>query len=501
MAAKTLLALTLLSSTAAAALAAAPLPASLAKQVSALADNDSKISFTVHLRDSLALKPADLPKGLTADRAAQGNFVHAKLTEHAAKTQQRVKDILAAAGNKVSYYKAYTVANVIVVDATKEVLDAVRAHPDVAEVKSNAAFRVVDQKPKLAELTSSATAAPQWNLAQVHAPEVWEKGFDGGNLTYANADTGISWDHPELKSAYLGTLPNGKTNHNYAWFDGVRRAIAPSNPYCKPQSPAPCDDNGHGSHTASTSVGRTVGVAPGARLMACRNMDNGVGRPETYLNCMEFFLAPTDLNGNNPDPSRRPHVIGNSWGCPVEEECDPTTFDAALANLRTAGIFMSVSAGNDAESTGCNSVNAPPAMSSTVTSVAAVDRRSVVASFSSRGNVPGRGPTGRGVDISAPGVAVRAAWRGTGYNTIDGTSMASPHVGGAVMLIAHACPKLRRDVAKISDLLYSTATPLFTTRSNGCSGDTRKNTPNSVYGYGQLNVLAAVNKCQAAARA
>ncbi|KAJ3161931.1 hypothetical protein HDU88_007163 [Geranomyces variabilis] len=503
MAAKTLLALTLLSSTAAlAAAAGAPLPANLAKQASALSETE-KISFTVRLRDSLALKPSDVPKSLTADRAAHGAFVHSALTKHAEKTQQGVKEVLQAAGDKVSFWKSYAVANVIVVDATRDVLEAVRAHPDVAEVKSNAAFKVIDKPAAVVKENGFAAAAtaPQWNLAQVHAPEVWAKGFDGGNLTFANADTGVQWDHPEIKSAYLGSKANGKVDHNYAWFDGVRRAIAPSNPYCKPMGVAPCDDNGHGSHTASTAVGRNVGVAPGARLMSCRNMDNGVGRPETYLNCMEFFLAPTDVAGNNPDPSRRPHAIGNSWGCPAEEECDATTFDDALANLRAAGIFMAVSAGNDAESTGCNSVNAPPATSATVTSVAAVDRRSVVASFSSRGNVAGRGATGRGVDISAPGVAVRAAWRGTGYNTIDGTSMASPHIGGAVMLISHACPKLRHDVANISALLYSTATPLFTTRSNGCSGDTRKNTPNSVYGYGQVNVLAAINKCTAAARA
>ncbi|KAJ3175495.1 hypothetical protein HDU87_006158 [Geranomyces variabilis] len=482
MPAKTLLALTLLSSTAAlAAAAAAPLPANFATQVSALSETD-QISFTVRLRDSLALKPADVPKSLTADRAAQGAFVHSTLTKHAEKTQRGVKDILKAAGDKVSFVKSYAVANVIVVDATRDVLEAVRAHPDVAEVKSNAAFKVIDKPAAVVKENGFAAAAtaPQWNLAQVHAPEVWAKGFTGGNLTYGHADTGVQWDHPEIKSAYLGTKANRKVDHNYAWFDGVRRAIAASNPYCQPMGVAPCDDNGHGSHTASTAVGRNVGVAPGARLMACRNMDNGEGRPETYLNCMEFFLAPTDVAGNNPDPSRRPHAIGNSWGCPAEEQCDASTFDDALANLRAAGIFMSVSAGNDAETSGCNSVDAPPATSAIVTSVAAVDRS-------------------RGVDISAPGVAVRAAWRGTGYNTIDGTSMASPHIGGAVMLISHACPKLQHDVANISSLLYQTATPLFTTRSNGCSGDTRKNTPNSVYGYGQVNVLAAINKCTAAA--
>lgn len=283
-----------------------------------------------------------------------------------------------------------------------------------------------------------------------------------------------------------------------AWFDGVRRLVDPSkpNPTCPPSSPEPCDDGGHGTHVMSTAVGLQTGVAPSSKWLACRNMDNGLGRPETYLNCLEWFLAPTDLNGQNPDPSKRPHAIGNSYGCPKDELCEKTTFDTALKNLRSAGIFMSVSAGNSFREERCNSVSSPPAISPQVMSVAALDSSSKIASFSSRGYVPGRGPTGRGVDISAPGVNIRAGWPGSTYNTISGTSMAAPHVGGMIMLIADACPQLRRDVNKITDLIYSTAMPLNVTTSSGCKGDTAGSVPNSVFGFGQIDVLKAVNKCR-----
>ena len=68
----------------------------------------------------------------------------------------------------------------------------------------------------------------------------------------------------------------------------------------RPESPEPCDDNGHGTHTTGTTVGddgagNQIGVAPGAKWIGCRNMDQGNGTPATYTECFQFFIAPTDL--------------------------------------------------------------------------------------------------------------------------------------------------------------------------------------------------------------
>ena len=68
-------------------------------------------------------------------------------------------------------------------------------------------------------------------------------------------------------------------------------------------------------------AGNQIGVAPGAKWIGCRNMDQGVGTPATYTECFQFFIAPTDLNGQNPNPTLRPHVMNNSWGCPPSEGC------------------------------------------------------------------------------------------------------------------------------------------------------------------------------------
>src|SRR5205823_14876176 len=124
---------------------------------------------------------------------------------------------------------------------------------------------------------------------------------------------------------------NGATaDHNYNWWVAIHADIDGNGNPCGFNLSAPCDDQGHGTHTMGTGVGddgagNQVGMAPGAHWIACRNMDAGVGRPSTYIECMQFFMAPTDLSGNNPDPSKRPDAVGNSYGCPTSELCTATS--------------------------------------------------------------------------------------------------------------------------------------------------------------------------------
>ena len=99
--------------------------------------------------------------------------------------------------------------------------------------------------------------------------------------------------------------------------------------------------------SATTAARNQIGVAPGAKWIGCRNMDQGVGTPATYTECFQWFIAPTDLADQNPDPSKAPHVINNSWGCPPSEGCTiPTSLQTVVENTRAAGIVVVVSAGN-----------------------------------------------------------------------------------------------------------------------------------------------------------
>ncbi|KAI8802367.1 peptidase S8/S53 domain-containing protein [Cladochytrium replicatum] len=430
-----------------------------------------------------------------ADHAAHGEEIHRILRRDAQILGAPVRTALASneIRSKVKFVKQYEISNTFVVDAPYSVVEQLGKIPEVESITPNFDFKVNLPKPEITTVKERRqTTTYQWNVQNVNATAAYTQGYTGGGLRYANADTGVQWDHPYLKSIYAGTPASGSVNHNYAWFDGVRRNIDGGSSRCPLAGTVPCDDDGHGTHTMSSAVGlQGVGVAFGARWMACRNMNGGVGRPEYYLNCLNWILAPTDVNGNNANATLRPHAVGNSYGCPTEELCNSSTFDTALANLNSAGIFMSVSAGNAGPS--CSTITDPPSTEPNTIVIAALTQSNALASYSSRGPVTGKS---KGVDLSAPGSSVRGAYPTNSTATLSGTSMASPHVGGAVVLIAQACPSLQRDVTKIKTLLFDTAKPLFAT--NGCGGDTSTTRPNNSFGYGLINIGAAIAKCKSA---
>ncbi len=239
--------------------------------------------------------------------------------------------------------------------------------------------------------------------------------------------------------------------HPYNWYDAFGR-----NPLfdvtCSPDPQVPCDDQGHGTHTVGTMVGDDtdqggpiLGMAPDAEWIACRNMQLGVGSPASYTACFEFLLAPFPQDGD-PFTDGRPelgaNVVNNSWGCPPSEGCDTESLRLVIENVRAAGIFVAASAGNKGPS--CASVNDPLAIYDSAFSVGAHDATGAIASFSSRGPVTVDGSNRPKPDIAAPGVAVYSTYRTNNYAFLQGTSMASPHVAGAVALLWSAVPYLDR---------------------------------------------------------
>ena len=170
-------------------------------------------------------------------------------------------------------------------------------------------------------------------------------------------------------------------------------------------------------------------------------MDQGNGTPATYTECFQFFMAPTNLQGQNPNPTLRPHVMNNSWGCPPSEGCAAGTLETIVNNTTAAGIFVEVSAGNAGPS--CSSVNDPPAIYAASYSTGALTTGTTsVVSFSSRGPVTVDGSNRLKPDIVAPGTSTRSATNtgDTAYTTASGTSMAGPHVVGVVALLWQAVP-------------------------------------------------------------
>ena len=265
-----------------------------------------------------------------------------------------------------------------------------------------------------------------------------------------------------------------------------------SNP-CGFNSSVPCDDYGHGTHTMGIGIGddggaNQIGMAPGARWISCRNMEEGFGQTSTYIECLQFFLAPTDLNGNNPDPDQRPDAIGNSYSCLPSEGCSADSLKAALENLRAAGIFVAASAGNSGSA--CSSITNPPGLHDAAVTVGAISFQSnTIAGFSGRGPVTSDGSNRRKPDLVAPGTSVRSSYPTNTYSAHTGTSMAVPHVAGAALLLWSAFPQLVRNVDQTEFILTKTAQHLTTTQA--CGGDPPQQVPNNVYGYGLVDVLAA----------
>ena len=443
-------------------------------------------SFLVLLADQPDTQGAVRDK---PDHQKRGRAVVAALQECADRSQASViREIESHHGTCRSYW----IANLLAVEGKHALVAALARREDVKAIESDQAFMVPVPEPEPVQLAGlEQTAGIENNLQVILAPDIWNKGFTGQGIVFANADTGVQWDHPALKGHYRGW--NGtQANHNYNWWDAIHGDISGNGANPKGfSSPTPVDDVGHGTHTMGIGVGgdgnNQIGVAPGAKWIACRNMDEGVGRPSTYLECMQFFLAPTDLAGHNPDPDRRPDCISNSYACPPNELCAPNTMHAALESLRAAGIFMAVSAGNRGPA--CGTISDPPGLEASVITVGATDNSDTIAGFSSRGPVIIDGSNRPKPELVAPGVNVRSSYPDNTYQRLGGTSMAAPHVAGAVALLWSALPFMRGNVDYTQSLLQESALPLLS--NQGCGGDSAMQIPNHVFGYGRLDVSAA----------
>jgi serine protease AprX len=453
---------------------------------------------------------ADLGGAATVvSKEAKSRYVHERLTTVARESQGPV---LAALDSLGAEHRSFWITNAVVAEGGLAALEAVAKLPEVEHVYGIGSGRlerpVPVNVPGGTQSTNLATTVFD-SIAKVNADDAWGLGFSGQGAVVGGADTGVRWTHEALKGKYRGW--NGASvDHNYNWHDAIH-VPDPTN-VCGATSPTPCDDDtllggGHGTHTVGTMVGtgperagqkNEIGMAPDAKWIACRNMAHGLGVIPTYLECMQWFLAPTRVDGTGPDPSKAPDVINNSWGC--VEVCPPPALQDVLRASRAAGIFYAVSAGNDGGEGPvwiCSSIYHPLARYPEAFTVGATTwTTDSIAEFSSRGPVLLGDPPGqlllRKPNITAPGVTIRSALRATdsSYGNLSGTSMAGPHVAGLVALLISADPLLKGNVDRIEDIIEQSAVRKTTTEL--CGGDSSTQVPNNTYGWGRIDALAAV---------
>jgi len=385
-------------------------------------------------------------------------------------------------------YRAFWVANAVVARLDRDSLQRLAGREDLRRITLDAPQRQALPAPQ--PKTVRAPEAIEWGVQRVNAPALWAMGARGQGVVIAGQDTGYEWSHPALIARYRGW--NGSSaDHNHNWRDAIGSLTHIGINPCGVSAMEPCDDNGHGTHTMGTMVGddggaNQIGIAPDARWIGCRNMDRGDGRPSTYMDCFEWFMAPTDLSGNNADPSRAPHIINNSWGCPPSEGClSVDVLKQTVENVRNAGILVVVSAGNSGSS--CGSINTAPSPYAASFTVGATNSSDLIANFSSRGPGLGEDPSLPKPDLSAPGVSIRSSVRGGAYASFNGTSMAGPHVAGVAALLMSLRPSLRGRPAKVEALLRKGARPVLDLQN--CGAFPGSQVPNAVYGYGIVDAL------------
>ncbi|MEV7287112.1 S8 family serine peptidase [Streptomyces sp. NPDC093252] len=253
------------------------------------------------------------------------------------------------------------------------------------------------------------------SVPQIGAPKAWAKNYDGKGVKIAVLDTGVDTHHDDLKSQVVASK-----NFTSAADAG--------------------DKYGHGTHVASIAAGtgaksggKFKGVAPGAQILNGKVLDdNGFGDDSGILAGMEWAAE------------QGAGVVNLSLGGGDTPEIDP--LEAAVNKLSAEkGILFAIAAGND----GPESVGSPGSADAALT-VGAVDDQDKLAGFSSTGPRVGDGAIKP--DVTAPGVAITAAAakdsliarevgeNPAGYLTIDGTSMATPHVAGAAAILKQQHP-------------------------------------------------------------
>ena len=340
--------------------------------------------------------------------------------------------VVQAFGGDVRYNFAPFI-NVIAANMPENAIQGLSHNPNIAYVEPDAEAHIMDHLTT----DNSLEYNNSWGVDHIRADSVHARNPSntGDGIIVCVVDTGINYVHTDLVGNYVG-----------GW-DFVNND---SDPF---------DDNGHGTHVSGTIAAKAngvgvVGVAPGAKLIVAKVLNSaGSG---SYGNVIAGVNLCVDSGAK---------VISMSLGGSSDSIALHSAVDAAYAN----NVLVVAAAGNSGNKPGKGDNVGYPARYDSVIAVAATDSNDKRASWSS---------TGPKVEISAPGVSVKSTWLGTGYNTISGTSMATPHVSGVAALIWYSNGLLTS--SQVRDILDSTAQDL------GATGR------DNLYGYGLVRADNAV---------
>lgn len=308
-------------------------------------------------------------------------------------------------------------------------------------------------EPNYIYRTSKAPNDPNygnlWGMKTIKAEEAWEESTGLSSVKVAVVDTGVQVSHPDLQANVLKSEGTG--------------------PGCQDN----IDTGSHGSHVAGT-IGAVGNNGTG---VAGVNWNVSINGYAVLCSGGSGSLA-TIAAGVNKAVADGNKVINMSLG----GNSDSTTFHNAIINAKNSGVTVVVAAGNcwnQPQSQKCPLPNQAQRGSSDFTYPAAYPEVITVAATTSSDQSASFSNRGRANDIAAPGVQIESTWPPSGYNSISGTSMASPHVAGAAAFLLSVNPNLTPD--QIQNALQCTGDDL------GATGW------DEVFGHGRLNLKAAVD--------
>ncbi|MDQ0970419.1 bacillopeptidase F [Neobacillus niacini] len=393
------------------------------------------------------------------------------LQTNAEQTQYHIKNFIGQkkAEGKLKDDQSYYIVNAVSFTSTKEVVQEIAAFPEVNHIYLNERHAL--PKPKTSGVQKVTSELP-WNLEKIQAKKAWENGLDGSGVVVATLDTGVDVTHPSLKKQYRGLNADGTFTHTFNWLDLVG------------DSPTPIDSLGHGTHVTGTIVGydpetgTRTGVAPGARWIAVRAFSEDGALDTDLLKAGEWLLAPLDEKGT-PHPEMAPDIINNSWG---GDSTLNDWFRSVVKAWAAADITAVFAAGNHSYLTpvGPGSITNPANYPEAI-AVGSTDSANRISWFSLMGPSPYGGSEIK-PDLVAPGEEILSTLPNNEYGLAQGTSMAAPHVSGAIAILKQMQPNMPID--KLKETLYAGLIPL--------SDSKYPSSPNDAYGRGILDLTGMV---------
>ena len=374
-----------------------------------------------------------------------------------AKQQEALLFKGALVGNK---HETLWIANGTLTNLRQDQLKALANSEAIASINYSLKKLKLITPKNVGEVVGLAAETSTYGLQKMQVPELRAKypNLDGSGVRVGILDTGIDASHPDLA---------GKVK---AFKD-----------FTAAQNPNPTDENSHGTHTAGTIVGgatsgTSIGVAPKAQLIVGKIFDaQGSAKDEDILRAMQWVADPD----GNPDTNDFAMLVSNSWGddSPFADR-DPKDepLCGVLDNWVKLGMLPVFAAGNSGP--GATTVGLPGGCPASLT-VGATDSADRAAYFSSRGPAKWKSSSLVKPDVSAPGVNVKSAKPGGGYQSMSGTSMATPHVSGVMALIYQANPNLT--VEDAGKALLAGVTDLGTAGKD------------NTFGWGRADVLKSVD--------